>query len=294
MEFEQGEFDRRLNGRKIAITGHRGFVGRSLVAALEKLDVEALLLEGDVRAPETWSGSFDLLFHLAASMPRKFAAEPTESFSVNIEGTLRALEACRERAAQLVFTSTCGVYSPEIVGAVDEEDALDPQSPYAQSKLQAEMLCRSYAENYGVKSTVLRIFNVYGPGQDRNYIIPYIAECILADQTAVVHNPQSARDHIYITDVVDALKATAAQDAHFDIFNVGTGAVCSNTQLIEKIEQVVGKDLSWGKKKGRVDNQPVVYAEVEKAAQKLEWRPETTIDQGLGSLVASMKTGTAS
>jgi nucleoside-diphosphate-sugar epimerase len=286
---ERVRIDHRLQNLKIAITGYRGFIGRFLVAALKKLEVELLLLEGDVRSPDTWSGSFDLLYHLAASMPRRFTDNPVEGFSVNIEGTLRALEASRKRDAHIIVTSTCGVYSPEITGAVSEEGSLNPQSPYAQSKLLAEMLCSSYAQNYEVKSTVLRIFNVYGPGQDRNFIIPYIMQCALDGETAIIHNPQSARDFIYVTDVISALIAASLQGDHFDIFNVGTGKIWTNIQVLEIIERMMEKSISWESKDGRIDNQPIIHAKVEKAAYKLGWLPEIELEQGLRRLLNNMK-----
>jgi UDP-glucose 4-epimerase len=278
----------RLARLRVAVTGHRGFIGRHLVATLGALKARVVLLEGDVRSPESWTGPFDLLFHLAAVMPHRFAEDPGEGFSVNIEGTLRALEACRARGARMVFTSTCGVYSPSEAGALSEACRVDPQTPYARSKLMAEMLCRSYADHFGVSGTVLRLFNIYGEGQKAEFLVPYLAQCALEGREAVVHHPESSRDFVHVTDVARALVRAALVEGPFEVFNIGLGRPYTVRQVLEAIGRVLGRPVAWRQGEGRPDPQPAVFARIERAEARLGWRPTVGLEQGLRDVVAAM------
>lgn len=288
MRPESATGEGRLAHLRVAVTGHRGFIGRHLVAALGALKASVLLLEGDVRSPEAWKGPFDLLFHLAAAMPHRFAEDPGEGFSVNVEGTLKALEACRARGARVVFASTCGVYSPSEVGALSEACRVDPQTPYAQSKLVAEMLCRSYADHFGVSSTVLRLFNIYGAGQRAEFLIPYLVQCALEGREAVVHHPESSRDFVHVTDVARALVGAALIGGPFEVFNIGLGRPYTVREVLEAIGRVLGRPVAWRQGEGRPDPQPAVFARVERAETRLGWRPTVGLEQGLRDVVAAM------
>lgn len=288
MSRECSEADIQLKILKVAVSGHGGFIGRHLVTALQSLSIQPLLLDGDVRLPQSWKGSFDLLYHLAAVTPESFADGPGKSFSVNIEGTLQALEACRVRGARMVFISTCGVYSPSIIGGVSENSPIDPQTPYAESKLLAEMLCRSYAAHYKVPVTVLRLFNVFGEGQRRLFLVPFLLQCALEGNEAVVYHPHSSRDFVHVSDVVHALKCVVFQKNIFDIFNIGQGRGYIVHQVIETIEDILGRKLLWGHEEKGVDPNPIIYAEIERAKTELNWYPSLDLEQGLREIILSM------
>lgn len=281
----------RLAHLRVAVTGHRGFIGRHLVAALGALKAPVVLVGGDVRSPESWTGPFDLLFHLAAVMPHRFADDPGTGFSVNVEGTLKALEACRARGARMVFTSTCGVYSPSEAGAISETCPVDPQTPYARSKLMAEMLCRSYADYFGVSSAILRLFNVYGAGQRPEFLIPYLARCAVDGREAVVYHPEAGRDFIHVKDVVQALMRAGLVEAPFEVFNIGMGRPHTVRQVLEAVEKAVDRPVAWRRGEGRPDSQPSVYADIGGAATRLGWRPDIRLEQGLRDVLNAMGSG---
>ena len=280
-----------LSGFRVGVTGHRGFIGQYLVAALRQRGAEVWTPAGDVCSVNTWSGRFDLLFHLAAAMPGCFVDAPGTGFAVNVDGTLKALEACKLQGARLILTSTCGIYSPAATGAISESGPVDPQTPYAQSKLMAEMLCRSYAAHFGVSSTILRIFNVYGTGQKSEFLIPYLVESALENREAVVYNPASSRDFIHVSDAVEALLCAAAQTEPFGLFNLGQGRPHSVQDILEMIGHILDRPVLWHQGEGRPDPQPAVYANSAHAAAGLSWHPEKDLEQGLRDMIEVMDRG---
>jgi UDP-glucose 4-epimerase len=239
--------DNHLKKQKIAITGYDGFIGRYLCSALSSLEIHFETLGGDILSSGTWKNDYELLFHLAASMPNRFVNDPRAGFYVNVAGTYQALEACRKQKAHLVFTSTCGVYSPSVVGKISEDSPTQPQSDYALSKLISEYLCQTYSERFGISCTILRFFNVYGFGQPKDYLIPYLVSCTLQEIEAIVYNPDSHRDFIYISDVVLALLQSTASRETFEIYNIGYGENNSVRSVIDLIDDITGKPLKWSK-----------------------------------------------
>ena len=288
---ERPKVETRLARLKVAVTGQRGFIGRYMIAALQSLNVTPVCIEDDVRSPGSWTEAFDLLFHLAAAMPQRFGPDPGEGFSVNVGGTLSALEACRVRGARMVFTSTCGVYDPSVGGAISEECPVAPATPYAQSKLMAEMLCRSYADHFGVSSTVLRLFNVYGAGQNPTFLIPYLVRCALEGREAVVHHPESSRDFVHAGDVAQALMCAAFHEGSFETFNIGMGQPHTVREVLETIGQVIGAPVAWEQGEGGPDPHPSVYADIGQAEAHLGWRPAVRLEEGLREVVNAMRSG---
>lgn len=272
---------------KVAVTGHHGFIGRHLVAALRSLKVQTLPVIGDVRLPGAWAtGAFDLVFHLASTMPQQFADNPGSGFANNFEGTLQTLEACRARNARMIFVSTCGVYSFSAAGAIPETCPTEPQTPYAQSKLMAEMLCRSYADHYGVPSTILRLFNVYGAGQRPEFVIPYLVQCGLDNQEAVVRQPDSARDFVHISDVVDALLYATIQNDLFSVFNVGLGRAHTVRQVLDVVGSILGRPIAWRQGESQLAPQRIVFAEIGHIRERLGWSPKVDLEQGLRDMIS--------
>lgn len=270
---------------RIAVTGFNGFIGSHFVNKLRSLNVLVTLLEGDVRSAGTWKEDFDVLYHFAAMMPAKFADSPQEAFSVNIDGVLNALAACQRNKAQMVFASTCGVYKPDKTQPFSEEHPLEAPTAYAQSKLIAEMLCRTYAKQYGVKSTVLRLFNVYGPGQDSGYIIPYLIKCGWEGRRAEVYHPELSRDFIYIKDVVDILLRVVKTQELFSVYNVGSGKSHTIAEVIELIGQVCQKKISYKRIESAENPKPFVCANIARAVHDLGWSAKVSLKDGIREII---------
>lgn len=278
---ESPQLVERLSNFRIAVTGGNGFIGRRLLKRLEVVGIEVLNMAGDIRDDGTWSGEFDLLYHLAAAIPASFAGSPEQAYATNVSGVLKAVEACRRRGARMVFVSTCGVYNPETEGALTEEHPLGPRTAYTQSKLIGEELCRSYGGNYGVKVAVFRLFNPYGGGQKNNFVIPYLIKCALESSQATIEHIDSARDFVHVDDVVAALMRVVSDNSAYALFNIGAGQLYRIRDIVREIEAVTGKQLSWTSGTKGPDPYPSVYADINRAGRFLDWHPQVSISQGL-------------
>jgi UDP-glucose 4-epimerase len=273
------------NTARIAVTGQAGFIGRRLVAALKARGDEVVLLEGDVRSKAIWDTRFDTLYHLAAVLPAGFRADPEEAFDVNTRGTLNALEACRACGANLVFSSTCAVYGPTGTDRVKEDHVLAPQSPYGVSKLIGEHLCGTYTASYGVRCTIFRLFNVYGPRQHPDFLIPYLVSCARDGKEAKVRHPDSSRDFVHLNDVVRALVAASTQETPLRILNLGSGHLHSVRNVLQMLGRAVGRPLAWREARGGADPTPALCADSGRAVEALGWTASVDLETGLGRLL---------
>ena len=176
---------------KIVITGGAGFIGSQLGYCLEKKGHDVILVDDmsfgyednlvvnnhkigkfvkmDIRSKEIFGlfESADYVFHFAgiSSLP-VCQSNPSYAIDVNVAGTANVLEACRiNNVKRVVFASTSAVYENNENYPSMEKDEVDPDLIYSMSKLQAEMICKSYFKNYGLDVVILRYNNVYGPHQ---------------------------------------------------------------------------------------------------------------------------------
>ncbi|MFC7114615.1 NAD-dependent epimerase/dehydratase family protein [Natronoarchaeum sp. GCM10025703] len=253
-----------IRNETVLVTGGAGFIGSHLVDALveendvrvldnfssgsrEYLHQDAELNEGDIRdeklISEAMSG-VDIVFHEAAVVSvSQSVEEPTESHSVNIEGTLNVLEAARAEDARVILASSAAIYGhPEYV-PIDEGHPTEPSSPYGLEKATADEYARLYHELYGLETVALRYFNVYGPrqaGGDYSAVISIFLEQARAGEPITVNSDgEQTRDFVHVSDVVQANLLAAKTDHVGEAFNVGTGSSVTIQELAETIRDIV-------------------------------------------------------
>lgn len=190
-----------------------------------------------------------LILHHAAMVSVKQSLEkPLQCHHQNVTGTLYLLEAAREMGVKrFVFPSSAAVYGNATVLPIPESTRLDPQSPYAVSKVIAEYYCKLYSTQYGVETIVLRYFNVFGPNQDADSpyasVIPKFIKSIKAGQSPTIFGDgEQLRDFVYIEQVAQANLAACRVDENYsrDTFNIGSGVPISVNQLY-KWSEIFGK-----------------------------------------------------
>lgn len=300
---------------RFLITGGAGFLGSALANYLvrqghtvrvlddlsagdnTRLDPGINFTRGDVEdKPKVWRllDKIDCVYHLAArvSVPES-VLYPREYNRTNVSGTVAIMEALRDaQIKRVVLTSSGAIYGEQAVGKVHEALLPNPTSPYAASKLAAESYLRTIGELWGIETVALRIFNAYGPGQavppTHPPVIPQFMRQILEGGSLVIYgNGRQVRDFIYVDDVVKVLVAAAtAEGISRQVINIGTGIGTSIHQLVKVIEQVTGH-------KARVITSPTapegvssLVADTRKAETLLNFKPLTTLEEGLALLRA--------
>lgn len=282
---------------RVLVTGATGFIGRALVKSLRDAGLEVVALgsaDGDVRNRETfarYSGSgIAGVIHLAG---RSFVPEswtdPAAFMDVNFMGTARVLEFCRLENASLVFLSAYVYGIPDRL-PINEEAPVRPNNPYAQSKQLAEQVCRFYAEQLHVPVTVLRTFNVYGPGQGESFLIPSIMRQLCNGEVVEVLDLEPRRDWVFVTDVVSAIMAARGRVAGYNIYNIGSGVSHSVAEVIRIAQKVAGSTIPVRSAATRRLNEiHDVVADIAKARRELGWSPVHDLDSGLRKCWLSLR-----
>lgn len=276
----------------VLVTGAEGLIGQALVKQFlaNGLDVASLSRRhGDIASASTWRNASDAdhVFHLAARSFVPDSWKDTSGFmDTNVLGTQAALEYCLERGAKLTFVSTYLYGAPQQL-PVSEEHPVVPSNPYALSKHMGEELCCFYAEHRGVPVTVIRPFNVYGPGQRPVFLIPYILKQIQEGDQVCVKDLEPKRDYVYLDDVVQALIATREQAVGYQVFNIGSGESVSVAEVIDALQDAMGTSLPV-KSDNEVRKNEIldVRADITRAYELLNWRPRHSFIEGIGKLVA--------
>jgi GDP-4-dehydro-6-deoxy-D-mannose reductase len=245
-------------------------------------------MNGDITKQETWDSfpQADIVVHLAA---RTFVPEswtqPLSFLSTNFNGTACALEYCKKSKAKLIFISSYLYGNPESL-PISEEAKLYANNPYSLSKKMAEELCKFYSDNLGVKVIILRPFNVYGPGQGDNFLIPQIIKQIYLYNKIEVKDLMPKRDYVYVEDFVVAIERCFYLDDYFNIINIGTGKSYSVEEVISLTQKIIKSNCeveSLGvRRSGEVMD---TIADISKAEKILNWKPTWNLSDGITEIV---------
>jgi UDP-glucose 4-epimerase len=272
----------------IAVTGSNGFVGKNLIASLKKGNDEIIeidLLTGSDITNQNDCKSiprFDVIVHLAAKIfvPNSYKL-PHDFYYTNYVGTLNVLELCRKYSARIIFASSYVYGNPQYL-PIDENHPLEAFNPYADSKIQGENLCRSYYKFFGVRSIIVRPFNLYGKGQHNIFLISSILEQA-KNGTINLQSSKPKRDYIYIDDMVSAYtKMIYDNNIEFEIFNIGSGISYSVREITEIINQQLNNTLDIRFTETERPNEVTnTVANIEKAKKHLDWEPKISLTEGI-------------
>lgn len=236
--------------RRIAVTGSNGFIGKHLVSALQKDEQEVVEISRSkgLNICE-WDTVKDLpecevLVHLAAKtfVPDSFD-NPREFYTANTQATINALELARMWNARVIYMSSY-FYGPPLYLPVDEKHPLHPHNPYAQTKLLSEQLCEGYHRDFGIPVVAFRLFNIYGPGQEGNFLIPTIINQ-LKSGSVTLKDSRPKRDYIHVYDVVKAVQLAIEKSLPgFEVFNLATGTSYSVEEVINTLLEITNNGFS--------------------------------------------------
>ena len=307
-----------IQGKRILITGGAGFIGSNLVdrlspnnevivldnlvsgslANLEQSKDSITFIEGDIRdkalVEKTVSG-VEFVFHLAANVGNIESIEdPCFDMEVNIKGTLNILEAClNSNIKKLVYSSSAAIYGNANYLPIDEGHHLNPESPYAVSKLAAEKYCFAFHKIHGVPVIVLRYFNVYGPKQGSSEyanVIPVFFRRVKESQPLTIFGDGTqTRDFVNVKDVVAANILAAESEEVWGVFNIGGGKSTTVNELADHVIDITSyqtKPIYAPARKGEV-----LYslADISAAKRSLGFNPSMNVRDGLREYFECLK-----
>jgi UDP-glucuronate 4-epimerase len=305
----------------IVVTGGAGFIGSHLceallsdghsVAALDNFDdfydparkrknlgelssnPRFKLIEGDIRNAEDVREAIgpdtEIVVHLAARAGvRPSIEQPLLYQDVNIRGTMVLLEAVRRiEGCKFIFGSSSSVYGNNAKVPFAENDNVDaPISPYAATKRAGELFCRTYCHLYGIPTTCLRFFTVYGPRQRPDLAIHKFARLMETGKPIPVFGDGSMqRDYTYVDDIVRGVQRAIERCSGFATYNLGNASPISLTDLIAALETALGRKAIIERLPLQPGDVNRTFADITLASRELGFKPSTGFAAGLAVFV---------
>ncbi len=300
---------------RVLVTGGAGFIGSHIVEGLLQAGHEAIVLddlshgkrenlppgtplyEVDVRDGAAVEAVLDkvhpqVILHQAAQVSVPYSvAYPAEDGAVNVLGTLNLLEgAQRHRVEKFVFASSVAVYGPPQYLPCDEYHPTVPLSPYGMSKWAAESYIRLFHRLYGLRYTILRYGNVYGPRQDAEgeagVIAIFVSRMLAGEPTVIDGDGEQTRDFLYVGDVARA-NLLALEGGDGETLNLGTGRATSILELWRLLRRLTGYAGEERHGLPRTGDIRHMVLDAARAREVLGWEAETTLEEGLRRTIAA-------
>ena len=295
------------------VTGGAGFIGSHLVDALigdghsvrvlddlttgsqNNIPVKAAFIKGDVTDPEIVAQAVDGVdgcFHLAAiASVEQCKRDWLRTHQVNLTGAINLFDAARRaRSADklpIVYASTAAVYGNCGADPASEDDCALPLSAYGADKVGCEMQARAAGLAYGLCTTGLRFFNIYGPRQDprspySGVIAIFLDRLRRGEPIEIFGDGNQVRDFTYVSDAVAAAKrAMAAASPSAPVFNICTGKGTTIRQLAEMISNLCQTELVASYRPPRRGEVPISIGDPGRAARELDFGTKIDLPQGL-------------
>lgn len=309
--------------KRILITGGAGFIGSHLarrciadgynVTIIDHMTTGfasnipdgAEVIRADIADPETYNHlpeqGFDVVMHLAAQSSGEVSQEnPDLDLRVNTLATLMLLKwSVKHHVKRFLYASSMAVYGNPVRLPVSETDTCLPLSFYGISKIASEHYIRHYAEE-GLDTTIFRMFSVYGPGQNMDNLKQGMVSIFLAylfrnEEVLVKGDKNRFRDYIYIDDVVDAWCSSIDNPLSFKkTYNLATGKKTHVCELVDSEIRLFGRDPATYPVRYRGStpaDQFGLFADITAIQRDLGWSPKVSLDDGLKTMIAWVKTG---
>lgn len=307
-----------IRNKKVLITGGSGFIGSHITEQLlEKgCDVRVFvhynsfnrwgwidyfpadkkknigIFTGDIRDPngvrEAMKGC-EVVFHLAALIGIPYSYHSPDTYvDTNVKGTLNILQAARQLSvSRIIHTSTSEVYGTAQFVPITEEHPVNPQSPYAATKVSADFMALTFFRSFETPIVVVRPFNTYGPRQSARAIIPtIITQLIHGSGKVTLGSTSPTRDLNFVKDTARGfILAAESEVALGEVINLGSNYEISVGDLAHKIASLMGKEIliESSEERLRPEKSEVerLWAANRKAMKLLGWQPSFDLESGL-------------
>ena len=297
------------------VTGGAGFIGSHMVDLLRDRGYRVRVIDNlvggresnlarhagdsrvsvdlrDIRAIEPGATLFqgaDCVFHFAGIGDIVPSIErPAEYMSVNVQGTVRVLEAARSaKVRRFIYAASSSCYGLAAV-PTREDHPIAPEHPYALSKYQGEMAVFHWHRTYRLPTNSIRIFNAYGPrvrtaGAYGAVFGVFFKQKLAGKPFTVIGDGTQRRDFVYVTDVAEAFACAAESRFVGEVWNLGAG----DPQSVNHLVELIGGDVVYiPKRPGEPD---VTWADISKIRRDLDWRPTVPFDRGVKQMLADIE-----
>ena len=293
---------------KVLVTGGNGLIGRSVVNALlkEGLSVRSMdLAKNGNTGIEHVVGSIldvnnvnqavrgcDAVIHLAAKLGvKRTETQRLETLNINIQGTVNVLEACvKNDIEKVIFSSSSEVYGDQNVELISEICSRNPKSIYGVTKLASEEYLQAYNSYYDLDYSILRYFNVYGPGQVAEFVLPRFIKATMENNSPIIYGDGSQiRSFCYVDDIArGTLLALLSNNANSEVFNIGNDK--DKITILETAKKVI--EVSGGNfipqlvsfnDADRTTDRDIKnrIPDISKARKILGYEPEVFLEEGI-------------
>ena len=236
--------------------------------------------------------SFEAIYHIAGQSSGEISFDdPVYDLQTNAQSTLLLLKlALITGCKKFIYASTMSVYGDQPDEPIGEETKPMPKSFYGVGKIASEHYLRIYQE-YGIKSVALRLFNVYGPGQNmlnlrQGMVSIFLAQAIKDKHILVKGSKDRFRDFVYIEDVVYAfIRAEANCDKNFKVINIATQKKTTIEQLLDNMKNILPFEVSVGFTGSTPGDQFGITAKIDNAKKLIGWQPRYDLKTGLTKMI---------
>ncbi len=235
------------------------------------------------------NNSIDKVVNLAAQAGVRHSLEnPNSYIESNVLGFMNILECCRNYGVKgLIYASSSSVYGGNtLVPFSEEHSVVNPTSIYAATKISNELMSRSYYNLFGLKSTGLRFFTVYGPWGRPDMAYYIFTKKIFENKKIELFNfGNNSRDFTYINDIVQGIISAIKNNYDCEVFNLGNNETVNVTEMIKIIEDKLNLKAKVKLKPMQLGDVKKTYADITKSKRMLDYKPNTKLKSGMEEFI---------
>ena len=290
---------------KITVTGGSGFIATPLAAYLLEKGYKVKIL--DLNEPKIKHKNIefvrksildniandikgsDAVFHFAALLGVENSdRRPLDTMKINLEGSVNVFKSAIDAGVKkMIYSSSSEVYGEPRELPIREDSIKGPVSTYGVSKLAAEIYAKAFNQESGTDIRIVRFFNVYGPGQQENWVVPiFISKALKNEPINVFGNGNQTRCFTYVGDIADGVMKVFEKGAKGEAYNIGNNqptTILELAQLVKELTKSKSEIVKVGfGKETRLKEREIEYRIPDISKMKaLGWEPKTLVREGI-------------
>jgi dolichol-phosphate mannosyltransferase len=291
--FVGANLTRRLlaDGHEVHLLLRPGFQSWRVSGIREQVRIHEIdLLDADALERVVASVRPEWVFHLAAHGAYSWQDDFPQILATNLHATIHLVQACLKTGVEaFIHAGSSSEYGLKD-HAPAESEGLEPNSHYAVAKAAAALYCQFVARRDGAPISTLRLYSAYGPYEDPQRLVPMLVRRGLAGEFPPLVAPETARDYVYVDDIVEAfiLAAIRARNHPGAIYNIGSGMQTQLGEVVEVVRRVlrIASEPEWSSMPQRRWDTSVWVADPQHAADQLGWKAAVSFEEGFRRTVA--------